>query len=324
MLLGCYGDVHLTKNMRTFQDVWDTTAKKSIYNMYDKFDEFAVDSVICLGDFFDAPRIEAKYMSLLIPILDHINGRNYPTYILLGNHEIDSDESNILDFLSTYENIIPITELNEIEGMVFIPYNVDPAGVDMKDKIVFTHHDIYGSELAGGRTKAFFGVDTSIFKEAKLVMNGHVHLRSRVSKNIINAGSILVSQQGELKVGDYPQYYLIDKSTAEITPYDNKDSMIYLTTNIDDINNVVKVDYDNSHLVLKVEYSGELPENMINALHTSYRKLIDNINTTSEEIVHSSNFDMKNYLIEYIKKDTEVSDADKDSYIATGLELIDR
>ena len=236
MLIGVYGDVHLSKNMRTFQYVWDDTSTKSIYNMYDKFDEMNVESAICLGDFFDAPRIEAKHMQLVLPILRHMNERTYPTYLLLGNHEIDSDESNILDFLSMYENIIPVTEVLDVEGMLFLPYGTDPSEVDMKDKIVFTHHDIYGSELAGGKTKAFFGIDTSVFSEAALVMNGHVHLRSRVADNIINTGSLLISQQGEMRVGEYPQYYIIDKNSVKVDSYDNKYSMIYLTARDTELN----------------------------------------------------------------------------------------
>ena len=218
MLLGIYGDVHITKNMRALQDIWDVTATKSLYNMYDKFDEANVEMVVCLGDFFDAPRLEAKHLKLVLPILDNINNRSYPTYILLGNHESYDEESNILEYLTTYDNIIPITSPTEIEGMLFLPYYADPSKFNMEDKIVFTHHDIYGSALASGKTEAFFGISPEVFKDARIVMNGHVHLRSKVSDNIVNAGSILVSQQGELRLGDFPRYYTLD--TKDLTQFD--------------------------------------------------------------------------------------------------------
>jgi len=138
MLLGVYADPHLTKNMRALQSEWDITATKSMYYMYDKFDELNVEAVVCLGDFFDKPVIAAKHMQLVMPILKHMNERTYPTYLLLGNHEIDSDESNILDFLSMYDNIIPITTPTEIEDMLFLPYGIDPTEYSMKDKIETT------------------------------------------------------------------------------------------------------------------------------------------------------------------------------------------
>lgn len=323
MLIGAYGDLHITKNMRGLQERWEDTSLKSITHMYDKFDELNVESVVCLGDFFHAPRIEAKSMRLVMPILDLINSRTYPTYILLGNHESESTDSNILEFLSSYDNIIPITRTMDIEGMLFIPYYDDPQLYNItKDHIVFTHHDIYGSSLASGKTKAFFGLDPSIFKEAKLVMNGHVHLKSRPAPNIVNAGSLLVSQQGELRVGDYPSYYTLDTRTAELKEYENLYSMIFLTIKLEEVDKVEE--YNSCSLVLKVEYEGEIPdpEKWILTAHTSWRKKISSIESSTENIISDRNFDMKNYLTEYIKKDQEISEKNKSDYITTGLELL--
>lgn len=319
MLIGVYGDVHVSKNMRSLQQLWDKTATESLRYMYDKFDELDVESVVCLGDFFDAPRIEAKNMQLVMPILDYINSRTYPTYILLGNHEIDSTESNILDFLSMYKNIIPMTHAMDIEGMLFIPYSEDPQLYDMKDRIVFTHHDIYGSQLAGGKNKAFFGLDPSVFKDAKLVMNGHVHLKSRPAHNIVNAGSILVSQQGELKLGDYPSYYTLDNKTADLKEYENIYSMIYLTIGENDTNKISSR-YMSDNLVLRVEYEGEIPKDFMYTERVSWRKKISSIGSTTETKVSDRNFDLKNYLTEYIKNDESVSD--KEGYISAGMRLL--
>lgn len=323
MLIGVYGDVHLTKNMRTLQSNWEVTAMKSLYYMYDHFDELNVEAVVCLGDFFDAPRIEAKSMNLVLPILDTINKRTYPTYILLGNHEADSSESNILDFISTYDNIIPVTSLSEIESMLFIPYNVDPAEIEYKSNhLVFTHHDIYGSELAGGKTKAFFGVDPDIFKNAMLVMNGHVHLKSIVRSNVINAGSFLVSSQGELKLGEYPEYYTVDTRTGHLSRYDNIYSMIYLSIDEKDGGDIVKHGYDLENTVLRVDYEHEIPDTWINTARTTWRKKLSGLEKAEKESIHLSHFDMKNYLLDYIEKDETISAEMKESYKKLGLELL--
>ena len=323
MFIGIFGDVHLTKNMRNLQTEWDVTATKSIYYMYDKFDELNVESAVCLGDFFDTPRIEAKHMQLVLPILKHINERTYPTYLLLGNHEIDSDQSNILDFLTSYENIIPVTSLTRVENMILVPYNVDPTELEYPPEcVVFTHHDIYGSELAGGKTKAFFGIDPDIFSSAKLVMNGHVHLKSKVRNNVINAGSLLVSSQGELRLGEYPEYYLLNTSDGELLSFPNKHSLIYVTSDEINIDKIESSGYDKSHLVLRLEYTGDVPDISLGNLHTNYRKLVENIESSGEGSFNSSNFDLKNYLSNYIKSDSEVPEGLKDDYIITGLRFL--
>lgn len=324
MKVGVYGDVHLTKNMRGMQSLWEESATSSIINMYKKFDEEKVEFAVCLGDFFDKPVIEAKSLHLVLPILNYINTREYPTYLLLGNHEIDDHEHNILEYLSEYDNIKPVTNWDIVkDDFLFIPYSVDPRELDnniFNSKYVFTHHDIYGSELAGGKTKAFFGLDSEIFKDAKLVMNGHVHLKYNVTSNILNAGSLLVSQQGELRVCQYPSYYILDSDTGLLTEFENKDSMIYLSIDVKDSGLIVEKGYDQNKLVLRVDYEGELPESFINTAHTSWRKKITSIQSDTAEIVRTSNFDLKNYLIEYIKKDPTVTD--KETYIKIGLEVL--
>lgn len=317
-----FGDVHLTKNMRSLQNIWEESATSSILNMYKIFDEEKVEFAVCLGDFFDKPVIEAKSLHFVLPILNIMNTREYPTYLLLGNHEIDDNEHNILEYLSEYENIKPVTDSNIIrEQFAFIPYSVDPRELDpefMKDKYVFTHHDIYGSDLAGGKVKAFFGLDPDIFKEAKKVFNGHVHLKSKFAKNIINSGSLLVSQQGELKVGEYPSYYILNTETEAVIEYDNKFSMIYQAINMNEVSRVTQ--YDGDKLVLRVDYEGEIPENFINTAHTSWRKMITSIESNNTDVIRTSNFDLKNYLIDYIDKDPNVTD--KESYKKIGLEVL--
>lgn len=324
-IVGIFGDAHITKNMRSLQNEWDKSVVSSFTHMYKKFDEERVDFVVGLGDLLDAPEIKAKHLNLLRPIFQLMNLRDYSTYLLLGNHEIDSDTSNILEYLSEYKNIIPVTDADIIRNeFSFIPYNVDPAELDsdyIEGKYVFTHHDIYGSELAGGRTKAFFGIDPGVFSEALLVMNGHVHLRSRVRSNIVNAGSLLVSSQGELRLGDYPKYYILDSSTGLMQEYDNEYSMIYLTTDPSKLSEISR--YNESNLVLRVEYSGALPDVVLpEAAHISYRKLIDDISSSDVVSKSNRNFDMKSYLSEYIKKDSSVAEEDKGDYIKKGVELL--
>lgn len=318
MRVGVYGDVHLTKNMRTLQDLWDFAATESIKSMYDHFSAANIFAAISLGDFFDAPRLEAKHIRLVIPILDYINSMKFPTYVLLGNHEADSDNSNILEFLRPYENIIPVTETLELENMLFLPYYETVDDKEMKDKVVFTHHDIYGSKLAAGKTEAFFGINPEKFSEAALVMNGHIHTKSTLG-NIVNVGSLLTSCHGELRVGDYPSYYILDDLDYET--YYNYNSMVYLTVKSLDELDRCDHKYNRKNLVLRVEYDGELPNVPDEFAHVSYRKLVTSIET---EIVTNSteHFDIKNYLTDHINADESLSSKEKLAYISTGLELL--
>lgn len=324
MLIGVYGDTHLTKNMRTMQDIWEVSATKSIHYMYNKFDEENVEMAVCLGDFFDAPKLEAKYLNFVLPILEEINNKTYPTYILLGNHEADSEDSNILEYLKVYDNIHPVTSAMMLEDMYFLPYHEDLSSIEIpNDKIIFTHHDIYGSSLASGKTKAFFGINPDIFKETRLVLNGHVHLKSKVMKNVVNAGSLLISQQGELRLGDYPSYYIVDTRSGDYQVLDNKYSMIYLTIDQAELPQITDIGYNQACTVLKVEYDGEIPDISFNeSIHINWRKKISSIESEKSDIVKTSNFDMKNYLTNYIMKDTTISDIHRDDYITTGLELL--
>lgn len=325
MQVGIFGDCHLTKNMRTMQSIWEKSATDSILNMYNKFDEENVEFAICLGDFFDKPVIEAKSLHFILPILNYMNTRKYPTYLLLGNHEIDDYEHNILEYLSEYDNIKPVTNWDIIrDNFLFIPYNVNPEELIeniIENNYVFTHHDIYGSVLAGGKTKAFFGLDSSIFKSAKRVFNGHVHMKSRIHPNIVNAGSLLVSQQGELELGEYPSYYILDSESGDVVEYENKHSMIYLSVDEPKLNLVSKK-YDLNKVVLQIEYEGDLPDYDITTAHTSWRKKIKSIQSDSTEVIRTTNFDLKNYLVDYIKKDPNVKDEDKESYTKIGLEVL--
>lgn len=326
MIVGIFADPHITKNMRSMQDVWEKSVTDSIINMYKTFDKEGVNFAVCLGDFFHAPILEAKSLHFVLPILNYINSRDYPTFFLLGNHEVDDSEHNILGYLSEYENIKPVVDSDiYMDNFAFIPYTVDPEELDdyfMKDKYVFTHHDIYGSELASGKTKAFFGFPPALFKDAKKVFNGHVHLKSQVSENIINVGSLTVSQQGELKLGEYPEYLILNSSTGELSTYKNEYSMIYLSIDESETKDIVSSGYEASKLVLRVDYEGEIPENYIGTLHTSWRKKISSIENSEVEVVKSSNFDMKNYIVEYLKNDDSIPAESKEDYTNTALELL--
>jgi DNA repair exonuclease SbcCD nuclease subunit len=233
---------------------------------------------------------------------------------------------NILEFIE-YDNIETelLLESYEDEGILFIPYSQQVSEVDpemWKDKIVFTHHDIYGSELAGGKVKATFGIDPNIFEGAKLVVNGHVHNRSKVGK-VINAGSLFSTQFGELSETrrDKPQFYILDTETLEMTSYDNEDSIMFVTTDAKSVkkdlskykNNkkVVRVLYDNEEDVDK-----EILESDETILRVTYRKrLPTEVLTPDMESKIAGYLDLKVFLVQFIDRDDSVLPEDKSRVI---------
>lgn len=328
MNVAIYGDVHLTKKMSGIQSYWDDSALRVFSSMYNRFSELDVESAICLGDFFDAPRLEAKSVKLVTEILSLINNSSFPTYFLLGNHEIFDDDSNILDYLSEYDNIIPVTEVKEYEGKVFVPYNVNLEDLPedlINGKYLFTHHDIYGSELAGGKVKASFGTNPRILQGARRVFNGHVHLNSAFG-NIINVGSILKSQQGELRVGEHPSYYVLYTDTGNIIHCHVTDDYIApLTLNSEEYPCALDMYPPNVKFLLRLSYKDESQVLNIDSdpriLKFRIHKDVSNSSMESADVVRRS-IDIKELITTYIHKDDTVAPEDKEHMVSLGLSLL--
>lgn len=337
-MIAIYGDVHLTKKMGALQSVWDENAIQVFKYMYGAFNDkhilgdtadTYIDCAVCLGDFFDAPRLEARSVKLVTEILSIMNNSSIKTYILLGNHEIFDEESNILEILSEYENIIPVVDSMTVGNLTFIPYNVDPETVEFSGNYVFTHHDIYGSELAGGKVKSSFGISPDVFQSAKRVFNGHVHLRSQFG-NILNVGSLLKSQQGELHYLEAPAYYLLD--TREDAIYERLlpgHYLAYQTVNIHQIPELLSSYPENVSLVLRLDYdeSEEIADLSVyesnpRILRMSIRKTIKG-SLHSDEFVKKSALDLKEIITNYIRKDSSLTEDVRARLIPLSMSLLE-
>lgn len=330
--IAIYGDAHITKKMNTLQDRWNTSVISIFQNLYSEFESANVEYAVCLGDFFDKAVLEAKSVTLVMQVLDIVNKSTFPTFFLLGNHEIDSHQNNILEYLSEYQNIFPVTELKHIESMTFIPYNVDIDEVPedfLRDSYVFTHHDIYGSELANGKLKASFGIDPNVFSISKFVFNGHIHLASRLG-NIYNVGSILKSQHGELRKYENPQYYILDTVTGSVESFLIKENFIaYQTVRVGEIPGILSKYEDSVYLVLRVEYKSEEDLTSIEdyrsnprILRLNLRKLLDTSSGAIATEISRTTLDIKEFITDYIKKDISIEDPDKPKMIELGLSLL--
>lgn len=322
MRYGIFSDTHITKKLPTIQSEWEDSIISTFESMYTTFKENDIKEVFCLGDFFDKPVLEARHVNLVNTIVKILSESGIFTYFLLGNHEIESDEHNILECLSKMHapiEIISKPSYNEGAGGIFcIPYNYkleDIPPEEIEGRILFTHHDIYGSELAGGKVKASFGTDPNILSSARAVFNGHVHLRSKFG-NVTNVGSLFTTQFGELKEGDLtdkPKYYILDTKTLELTEFVNEHSINYVTTTVDSLPRVLE-SYGTK--MLRIEYEGDMPTDLVlddKVLKTFYKKKLSKSleDSSDKDEVVASTLDMHQLIDSYVNKDETLSQESK-------------
>lgn len=328
--IGIFGDVHLTKRMGAFQQQWNDSAIKTFEYMYQKFEEECVDYVVCLGDFFDKSVLEARSVSLVTSILKIINSCKFSTKFLLGNHEIDSDEHNILEFLHEYENIDPITQLRVTTDSVYVPYLFDIEQIAQmnpdwcKGKYVFTHHDIYGSLLASGKVKASFGVNPSLFELSRKTFNGHVHTPSTLGK-VQNVGSILKSQQGEMAYDNRPEFYILDLETGLQSSYKNPYSLLYMSVPYEQLSLLPLTEEEKSRTVLRVDCKssedvGEVPDGF---LHVVMKLSAKHQTLETTDTLQNTNVDLKEFIARYIQKDETILPEQKSVMINLGIQLLE-
>ena len=332
MKIGIYSDPHITKKIQGLDNEWRSSILETFRDMYQTFRENGVDFIICCGDFFDKSILEAKHASLLNDIVKEFG--NKKTFMLLGNHEIDSNDYNILEVMSGYEQVTAVTDLMSIYGITFVPYNFNLKDVPeylIKDNVVVTHHDIYGSVLAGGKVKASFGEDPNILSEARIVFNGHIHLRS-VLGNIHNVGSLFSTQFGELHEGskDHPCYYIYDTESGNLQTFPNLKSIHFIAVNNTESDGKLleyykelgvpislRISYDYS----KDETSYVVANSEDDFLNVSYRKNIKK-GLSNTEVKRSETLDIRALISSYINRDEDLSDDDKFRIIKKSLDIL--
>lgn len=333
MRVGLFTDPHVNKKIQMIQADWKQSVVESFKSMTAQFELAKVDAIICGGDFFDKALIEAWSLRMVMECLTSLDRLNVPVYFLLGNHEIESETENIIEFLDIYPNLKPITHTYDDGTFVLIPYSDDPIQVSMKDRIVVTHHDIYGSSLAAGRSKAKFGIDPREFKDARIVLNGHIHSRSSFV-NVRNIGSFLCGAQGELRPGEHPNAYILETDDLSLTELPNYQAIHFVT--LESKNLKKYLDYYQSRgckLVVRYEYETEAElqlfddevKNYDNVLRHNLRRLMNiaNVGTGVTPQV-TSLIDVPSILQRHVIEDPKVEQSMKQEITDIGKVLLDK
>lgn len=348
MKIGYLTDPHITQEIQIITKDWRDSAIESFNVILDTFSKEQIDCGVVNGDFFDKALLKAKHVRMIMDILKRMDEMGIKWYFNLGNHEIEKlatvdgdDEENILELLGSFNNLIPVTKglVLHNEGWIMIPYSENPEDYSymMDGYIVFTHHDIYGSSLAAGRSKAKFGLDPAIFSKAARVFNGHIHSKSAFA-NIVNTGAFLCGAQGELSPKEHPSAYIIewDHQTTQLTIKDipNHHAIHYVTC---DAKNYRKVmDYYKGlgcKVVLRYEYTDQADLDVFDKwiqyfphiIRHNLRRMMDVSNVTNNAGPQvTATIDVPTILHKRVQDDPKVDANDKTRYVDVGKKLLDR
>ena len=338
MLIGLYADPHITKSIRLIEEDYRAAILKAYDTMYKNFEALGVDKVICLGDFFDKSSLAAKDVSLFTEVMKLVSSYRFSTEYLLGNHEIFDSKSHILRLVNLFPNQYCVDSYIAGDELVYIPYSTDISQEDPEDwrgKIVFTHHDIIGSVLAGGALQANYGISPELLKDAKRVFNGHIHIRSSVD-NIFNLGSLFTMQFGEMLEGDWsdqPRYYVYNTDKDLLTPFVNMHNIDFITLKPEEYEDYMSVRKQERSKgfkpvvrFLKTSDNQDIKEGS-DALYVTYKQVYEDARIELDESQHldqQHNVNLKSLITDYINNDSKLNKTSKKRVQSKISELLDQ
>lgn len=207
------------------------------------------DEVVCLGDFFDSPMLNAEEISALRDVTWNCNVKHR---FLCGNHEMGNSDltfnsMNALSMLPFVEVIHQPTYSVE-DGVTFIwlPYILEenrkplteyiPQGAN--NVVVFSHNDIKGIQMGKFKSESGFSVD-EITQNCKMFLNGHLHNGTKFCDYGFNVGNLTGQNFSENGFEYTHNVYVleVDENNLTLNAYENPFAFnfykIDLTENID-------------------------------------------------------------------------------------------
>lgn len=290
------------------------------------------DMIICLGDFFDHPELDAES----ITALQEISWSDIPHWFIVGNHEMG--RSN-LEYSSTHLfTLIPnASVINEVSffdtsdtTIVSIPYILESNRKSLKEYldgyplkenvIILSHNDIAGIQMGQFVSNTGFSIE-EIEDNCNLFLNGHLHNGTDIGKKIINIGNITGQNFSEDAFTYSHKAYILDTDEKSIEPIDNKYAMNFYKldlTNLKPIIDDLKVQNALSELkhpaVATIKVNADIAFTVKDLLSTcdniiEYRLITEGVKgeKSIENINNDTNLDhiqkFQQYVIENIGKD---------------------
>ena len=204
-----------------------------------------VDSVICLGDFFDKSELNSQE----ITALQEIKWANCNHLFLTGNHEIGVNtgffSSAKVFGLGNNVTVIDKPECYVTENcqLCFLPYTQEYKslkeyfGEKTGTRIIFSHNDIKGIQMGKFISQTGFDLE-DCQNQSDYFINGHLHNHS-IYDNVINLGNLTGQNFGEDGFKYPHRAMLIDTAYWQFTYIANPYAINFYK--IEDINLINKV-----------------------------------------------------------------------------------
>lgn len=284
MRICIYGDVHWSTTssiIRSRGKQYSTRLEnliKSVNWSEELAEKYSCDAIVCLGDFFDKPVLNAEELSALLEVKWT---KNKPHYFLVGNHEITLStlEYNSTNALKSEDFIIidkPQRLTSYKTDILFIPYIIEENIKDIKDywkdtemsnmmytqevknSIIFSHNDLKNIQYGAWTSTNGFDIK-EIENNCDLYINGHLHNGMFVNEKetILNLG-ILSGQDFKEDATKYSHLAcILDTETLQMDFYENPHAFNFYKLEINkesDIDKLFKLK-NNAVLTIKCEES---------------------------------------------------------------------
>lgn len=289
MKLLIYGDVHWS----TYSSIIRSRGKdystrlenliKSVSWAESLAEHYNCDSVICLGDFFDRPDLNAEELSALLKV---VWAKNKPHYFIVGNHEstLSTLEYNSTNALNNEGFVIvdkPL-QLNTLgTDILFIPYVIEENRksiehywkettskettfdnvIGTRKKIIFSHNDIKGIQYGAWTSTDGFEIE-DIEANSDLYINGHLHNGAFINdkETILNLGILSGQNFGE----DASRYShlvcILDTETLDMQFFENPHAFNFYKLNIDNERDIEKLFHLKNNAVITIRCEESLVE----------------------------------------------------------------
>lgn len=335
MRLFIYSDVHIsrtssilpvTSGMPNYTYRQNMIIKTARW-MSDLIQQNNIDLIINLGDTFDQNTVTSydidtasEFFKMFPKDKEHL--------VLCGNHEMLNDKYNALKLLNNIDKVQVIDTPTVIDNLLFIPY-CDYKDLDLSQfngsDYAFMHHDIYGSQIAPGRTLDF-GIERDSLSKFKKVFNGHVHANSEFG-NIVNVGSVTTHSFAD-SLESLPSCFIFDTVTQKLEQYYNgncplfrkvkADTIQELKDNIQNIDGKIMASTGNAwSYVFHIECDFDIKDEVSSILNDSASVLNYKITTKSIKQNEQVQKDTENLVIE---SNLDIKQSFKD-FLNTGVEL---
>lgn len=250
MRICVYGDVHwstYSSIVRSRGTEYSTRLENLIRSVNwaeEKAEKNNCDAVVCLGDFFDRPDLNAEELSALLRI-KWAKGSVKEHFFIVGNHEstVSTLEYNSTNALNNDGFVIvdkPQRLISYKTDVLFLPYILEEdrksitdywnsteepntfVTQEVKNRIIFSHNDLKNVQY--GAYTSIDGFDLADIEiNSDLFINGHIHNGMFINEreSILNLGILSGQNFGE-DAYKHPHFAcILDTETLQLDFFEN-------------------------------------------------------------------------------------------------------